>query len=236
VTMSNSPNQLSFLPDDYLERKARRRTNLVCAVIFSAFAVAASVMFVMNSRASSALDERRKKVEAEYGQAAMRIQQVQQMQEKQKRMARQAELTASLLEKVPRSYLLAEFTNSLPAGVSLLDFALTSTPRAPVVAAQTKFEQKQAARTAVVDQGPKVYDVKLQLTGVAFSDVQVAQYIRKLSESALLKQVSLVLVEEFKQDDQKLRKFQLEMRLDPQAEVQPGERKDTKTAALEVTE
>ena len=29
-----APNELSFLPDDYLERKARRRTNAICAVLF----------------------------------------------------------------------------------------------------------------------------------------------------------------------------------------------------------
>ena len=30
----SSPNQLSFLPDDYLETKRRRRTNFVCALLF----------------------------------------------------------------------------------------------------------------------------------------------------------------------------------------------------------
>ena len=29
-----APNELSFLRDDYLERKARRRTNAICAVLF----------------------------------------------------------------------------------------------------------------------------------------------------------------------------------------------------------
>ena len=29
-----APNELSFLPDDYLERKARRRANAICAVLF----------------------------------------------------------------------------------------------------------------------------------------------------------------------------------------------------------
>ncbi len=28
-----SPNQLSFLPDDYMERKSQRRTNAICAVL-----------------------------------------------------------------------------------------------------------------------------------------------------------------------------------------------------------
>ena len=32
--MSSAPNELSFLPDDYLARKAQRRTNIFCAVLF----------------------------------------------------------------------------------------------------------------------------------------------------------------------------------------------------------
>ncbi len=230
----SSPNQLSFLPDDYLERKARRRTNLVCAVIFCGFVIGVGTMSFLNGRTKSALAEREAKAEVEYAQAAQRIKQVQEMQEKQKRMARQAELTASLLEKVPRSYLLAEFTNALPAGVSLLDFSLSSLVRQTQPQPTTKFEQKQAAlKTAPAEVRPRVYDVRIQLTGIAYTDVQVAQYISKLSESPLLQQVSLMLVEEHQQDGQKLRKFQLEMRLNPEAEVRSDPRQ-TQTAVVEV--
>ena len=49
------------------------------------------------------------------------IEEVKDLQQKQEIMARQAELASSLLEKVPRSNLLAEITNSLPNGVSLID-------------------------------------------------------------------------------------------------------------------
>ncbi len=230
MSTNPSPNQLSFLPDDYLARKAQRRTNTLCAILFGAFLVGVGVTFFFNSRTTRALAQREAGVEVEYNQAALRIQQVQRMQEKQKRMARQAELTASLLEKVPRSYLLAEYTNALPAGVSLLDFKLTSVMRQQPVVATTKFEQNQI-KAAPVEVQPKIYDVKMQLTGLAYSDVQVAQYIGKLSESQLLQQVSLKVVEEHVVDKKKLRQFQLEMTLRPNAEVQP-DTKDTRTASI----
>src|SRR5690606_32806762 len=120
-------------------------TNLVCAVIFCRFVIGVGTMSFLNGRTKSALAEREAKAEVEYAQAAQRIKQVQEMQEKQKRMARQAELTASLLEQVPRRYLLAEFTNALPAGVSLLDFSLSSLVRQTQPQPTTEFGQKQAA-------------------------------------------------------------------------------------------
>jgi len=72
------------------------------------------------------IEDQYTKVQDQYTSAAKRIEQVQQMQDKQRKMAQQAELTAGLLEKVPRSFILAELTNGIPEGVSLLDFRLDS--------------------------------------------------------------------------------------------------------------
>src|ERR1044072_1275186 len=100
------------------------------------------------------------------------------MQEKQRTMAHQAELTASLLEKVPRSFILAEITNGIPTGVSLLDFSMASTisQQNPATAARTAFEVRQAEINAAANgttinslatAQAKVYDVMMKLTGVA---------------------------------------------------------------------
>src|SRR6266496_1183098 len=119
-----APNELSFLPDDYLERKARRRTNAICAILFFIVISTIAGAFTVTERSMREIDQQFAQVEQQYADAAKRIEQVQQMQEKQRTMAHQAELTASLLEKVPRTFLLAEITNGIPEGVSLLDFSL----------------------------------------------------------------------------------------------------------------
>src|SRR5688572_19534353 len=121
-----APNELSFLPDDYLERKARRRTNAICAVLFCVVISAIGGAFTVTERSMRETQQQYERVQQEYTDAAKRIEQVQQMQDKQRKMAQQAELTAGLLEKVPRSFILAELTNGIPTGVSLLDFRLDS--------------------------------------------------------------------------------------------------------------
>src|ERR1051325_3467700 len=110
----DAPNELSFLPDDYLERKARRRTNAICAVLFCIVMGAIGSAFWVSEKSMHEIDSQFAHVEQQYTDAAKRIDQVQQMQEKQRTMAHQAELTASLLEKVPRTFLLAELTNGMP--------------------------------------------------------------------------------------------------------------------------
>jgi len=223
-----APNELSFLPDDYLERKARRRTNVICSVLFCVVIAAIGGAFTVTERSMREIEKQAADVQNQYTEAARRIEQVQQMQEKQRTMAHQAELTASLLEKVPRTFVLAEITNGIPEGVSLLDFMLNSTlATTPTPAARTAFELRKAeieagkSVTALAAQ-PRVYDVSLKLTGVANNDGQVSQFITKLNQSTMFQDVNLIFTDEFQQGEdkeRKLRKFQIEMKLNPHAQV-----------------
>src|SRR5687767_9208465 len=124
-----APNELSFLPDDYLERKGRRRANAVCAALSVVVMGAIASAFWLTERTMSEVEARAAKVDAAFTDAARSIEQVNKMKAQQRKIVHQAELAASLVERVPRSNLLAEFTNSLPAGTSLLDLALESRVR-----------------------------------------------------------------------------------------------------------
>ncbi|MGH7214943.1 MAG: PilN domain-containing protein [Tepidisphaeraceae bacterium] len=239
----SSPNQLSFLPDDYLERKRQRRTNVICCFLFMVVMAAIGSAFTLTERTVKKVEAEHAAVEADYTEAAKRIEQVKSMQDKQRKMANQAELTSSLLEKVPRSYLMAEITNAMPGGVSLLDFTLDARKRAAPSAAsssnKTALEKKKsrdaaAKQAASAPPAPTTYDVHMKMTGIAATDVQVAQFITKLNQSRLLKDVNLVISDEFEQDSEKLRRFQIELMLNPTAQVDPTEKKDTKTVSVEI--
>jgi Tfp pilus assembly protein PilN len=232
-----SPNELSFLPDDYLERKAQRRTNVICAVLFLIVIVAIGSTFTLADRSLRNLEKKDEDVDRAYAEAVKPIELVKQLQDKQQRMATQAELAASLLEKVPRSFVLAEITNSLPNGVSLLELTMESKLHVqPAPPPKTAFDAKRADSTSNKPpaEQPKLYDVSLKISGIAYTDVQVAQFITKLNESKLLSDVNLVISDEFKQDDQQLRRFQVEAMLDPNADVTTMQKNST--AAVELKE
>ena len=243
-----APNELSFLPDDYLERKQRRRTNAICAVLFCVVLGAIGGAFTVTEKSMREIEKQYSDVEQQYTDAARRIEQVQQMQEKQRTMAHQAELTASLLEKVPRSFMLAEITNGIPQGVSLLDFSMASQLSSKAQSnAKTAFEMRQAEINAAANgttinslatAQAKVYDVTMKITGVAPNDVQVAQFIAKLNRSTMFRDVNLVFTDEFKdgERDVKLRKFQIELTLNPAAKIEPGTTpvRNTGTAAVQL--
>jgi Tfp pilus assembly protein PilN len=245
----SGPNQLSFLPDDYLDRKARRRANVLCALGALAVLSVAVTVFWYTEKLSAAVEKRFAEVDKQYGDAAARIEKVNQMRNQQQQVVRRAELAASLVEKIPRSNVLAEFTNSLPQGLSLLNITMESREKASApVSAMTAFEAKRAAlegRTVSAPATVKLYDVFLKIEGVASTDVQVAQFISKLNRSQLFKDVNLVVSEEYKQqaqastssgrpaDTDVMRKFQIEMMLNPNAEVMNPVNPNSRTTAVQ---
>ena len=131
-----------------------------------------------------------------------------------------------------------------------MDFALESkkrnlTPAGATGRAASAFEQRKMTEAQKKAQAAdaaanahlaemKLFDVSMKLTGIAPNDVAVAQFIRKLTVSRLLKDVNLVITDEFIQDGEPMRKFVIECMLDPTAEVQPGENHNNKTAATEI--
>lgn len=240
----SSPNQLSFLPDDYLERRARRRTNVICSFLFVCGVAGIGSAFTLSERADARAQDKHAAVSGDYVEEAKRIERARQIQDKQRQIAHQAELTASLLEKVPRSYLLAEITNSMPSGVSLLDLNLESKVKTAPVAerAKTAMEKKKEKKQSEEQKNapppppkPKVYEVALRLTGIAATDVQVAQFISKLNQCKFLKDVNLVISDEFALEDETLRKFQIDMLLDGAAEA-PTAPAGSKTVSVELRE
>ncbi len=235
-----SPNQLSFLPDDYMEKKLRRRTNAILGTLFFVVVCAIGGTLFLKEQATRQMERQKSDLDSQLTEAARPIEQFKQMQEKQQTLAKQAEITSSLLERVPRTYLLAEITNGIPGGVSLLDFNLDSKLRAGAAssAPKTAFDAKRAEAEAGnrVSQA-RVYDVTMRITGIAATDVQVSQFITKLNRSSLFRDVNLLVSEEFKQKAETVRKFSVEMTLNPDAAVSINDiKKDTGTAALPVTQ
>lgn len=234
-----APNELSFLPDDYLEQKWKRRANVVCALLALLTAGGVAAAWSWERKHSAQIEARFAEVDNRYVDAARKIEQVKKMHEQQREVVHHAELAAALVEKVPRSNILAEITNKLPPGVSLLEFTMDSHPHQGPPAPVSSFEQHRAAIEGQNSptKAPQ-YDVHLKVTGVAQNDSQVAALISGLSHSNLFQDVNLIITDSWeppqgagqKSDkSETLRRWQVEMMLNPQAEV-----REEKSAAVEL--
>lgn len=240
----NSPNELSFLPEDYLQRKARRRAMVLGCALLSLVVSGVGAALYVTEHSMDEVEHRHQAVVTKYKEAARRIDQVRKLHEQQRKIVQHAEVAASLVEKVPRSNILAELTNRLPHGTSLLDLMLESRPHQEVTPqGQSAFDSKKAALEAKhkadanVIEAPK-FDVTIKVTGVADTDVQVAQYLTNLNQSKLFNDVNLVISDVYQPPGEKsatMRRFQVQLSLNPKAEVKDGP-PGMATAAVELNQ
>jgi Tfp pilus assembly protein PilN len=206
---------INFVPDDYIQSNESRRANLMCLVLFCVVMAGLAGSFVTIKIRQRACREQEKQVNAKMAKLEESIKKFEELQTKRKEMMRTALTTAELLEPVPRSVLLASLTNNLPPGVSLvkLDMIQKEAPH-PSAAARTRGKYEASPNKGSADQeaklsGEKALETRMEIEGLAPSDLQVAAYIEHLSSSALLSNVALVESKERKVDSTMWRQFKL---------------------------
>jgi Tfp pilus assembly protein PilN len=222
----------SFLPEDYLDQKAERRTNLISLSLFGVVMVSVFAAFLVTNRQWSQVKSARASVNEQYEEAAAQIETLNELEQQKDQMLSKARLAAALVERVPRSILLAELINRMPNRLGLLEFELKSQKIKPPremprrnqsrgrlgpKRAMTREEAEQLQEDKKIE--PPRYLVSLKLVGVAPTDIEVSDYINALNSYALLKEVNLVSSEERKYEGEKMRQFEIAMTLDPVADV-----------------
>jgi Tfp pilus assembly protein PilN len=163
----------------------------------------------------------------EYRQAAKSITQIRQLEARKEQVIAKARTAAELLERVPRSYVLACVTNGLPEGASLAKVQLRTTVAMAPKASQSKAKfsartsrrRKREEPTEPEITRPKL-TVGIEITGLARTDVEVAQFISNMQSNPLLSSVELVYSAEEEVHEEVLRKFQVTMQLADNAEVE----------------
>jgi len=211
---------INFVPDDYVQSSESRRANLMCLVLFSVVMAALGGSFVAIKIRQRVCGTEESLVNAKMARMQESIKKFEELQAKRKEMMKTALTTAELIEPVPRSVLLASLTNTLPIGVSLVKLDVRqaepgkANPRGK--SSQNKYEATQAKKgdepTTRLSAEQKL-DTHMDIQGMAPSDIQVAEYIRRLSNSVLLENVALVESAEKVVEDTSFRHFKLKAML-----------------------
>jgi Tfp pilus assembly protein PilN len=226
----------SFLPEDYLDQKAERRTNLISLSLFGIVMVSVFAAFLVTNRQWSQVKSARASINEQYEHAAAQIETLNELEQQKNQMLTKARLAAALVERVPRSILLAELINRMPNRLGLLEFELESqvvkparerpgrratTSRLGPKRAMTREEAAKLQEEKKIE--PPRYHVSLRMVGVAPTDVEVSQYISQLNAYPLLKDVNLEYSEERKFEGEKMRQFEIKMTLNPKADVRDAD-------------
>jgi Tfp pilus assembly protein PilN len=204
---------INFVPDDYIQNNESRRTNLIYLILLVVVMAALGGSFITIKVRQRACRAKEELVNTRMTKMNQAIQQFDELQVKKRAMMKTALTTAELLEPVPRSILLASLTNNLPSGVSLVNLTLLQkepkNKNQPTVS--SKYQAAQSDNTTGQSKlsPEQMLDTFIEIEGMAPSDLQVASYIERLSNSTLMHNVALVESKEHKIDESTFRQFKL---------------------------
>ncbi|GAG00907.1 unnamed protein product, partial [marine sediment metagenome] len=207
---------INLMPEDYLKLRAKRRTSVICLILFAVVMVGVLTAALLSEESRRRTLQVRDRVDGDYAEAAKLIRQMQHLQARKSTLLRKAELTASLMERVPRSYLLAVVTNALPQGASLTKFDLER-KRLTVIAKSARSSGSKKTKFATVSQRRLAksppYLIAVNVTGLAGTDIQVARFIANVAGNPLARSVDLIYSQEKIVDDVTLREFRIRIDL-----------------------
>ncbi len=236
----------SFLPEDYLAKKAHSRTNTIALTLFSVATVGVIGAFFVTHRQWNDVRTYQEAINVRYSQAAKDIEQLKQLEAQKTQLLAKAELTTSLIERVPRSILLAELVNRMPEEMTLLELDLEAkrvkVQKKPPAAASSTGSSTLASRvsaqaangaSAVPQYDAPRFDTTVTLIGVAPTHSLVAAYASNLQSCTLLSNVELRFSDKTKIKDQNMYKFRLDCTLDPVADARELNPEDNPTLAVD---
>ncbi|MFO0856951.1 MAG: PilN domain-containing protein [Phycisphaerales bacterium] len=209
-------NNASFLPADYIQRKAEVRNNLIVLSLFALVMMGVGGAFYMTNKAKVNLGQEfvslREQCEAESKQ----IEALKKLQEQRAVMMEKAEITAALLEPVPRWAVLSELRYRMPETVRLDSFEMKGNRNGGggggINMPKIKTLVDSTAGVAP-DARPKIvapsFTYEVVINGAAEENNDVADYLTSLKSSPLLKDVELTFIKEQKENKKILRKFEI---------------------------
>lgn len=226
----------SFIPAEYIQERVELRANATNMLLFVVVMACVAGAFLVTHRQWNAVKEEQKIINALYQAETEKIEQLKVLEVHRAEMIDKAEMTALLLEKVPRSVLMAEMINRLPDKVTLSELQIKSRrivealpkPKpgqttqnltsAKSGAAGLAADDKTKAVAAPVVRPPRM-EYTLLVTGFAAGDVDVADFQKSLKDSPVLDRVDLVSSLQVKMDELQIRKFRIDAVLKPNADV-----------------
>ncbi len=225
----------SFLPEDYLDKRIARRTNFISLALFCVVTVGVIGAFLVTNRQWNDVRRYQQAINVRYSKAAQEIEQLKSLEEQKSQLLAKAELTTALIERVPRTILLAELINRMPEDITLLELEITSkriaapagansaasSAGAKAVAGATTSRSNPKAASAAPDPrsiAPS-FKTRVVLVGVSNTHNNVARYSAALQNCQLINNIELVFSERTIIKNRELNKFRIEADIVPTADA-----------------
>ncbi len=220
----------TFLPEDYVAKLAERRSNMLAVSLFVIVTLGVVGAFFVTNRQWNDVKRYQQAINVRYTKAATDIEQLKVLEEQKNGLLQKAELTTALIERVPRSILLAELINRMPKRVVMLQLFMESERLDKPIRASSSKKAKsltgakkgskrgsaskddgdaKAAPDPVAIAAPRL-STTIVVIGVAPQHKDIARFVASLQECELLTGVELKFSETTIIQDREMKKFRIE--------------------------
>jgi hypothetical protein len=217
-----SPASSSFLPEDYIARKTESRVNILILGLFALVLGGVVAAFVVTNRHWHEIRTRQENVNEQWSLEGAKMEQLKALEKQRAQMMEKAEITAALVERVPRWAVLGEVTLRMPQDMRLDTMMIKCTRQEPQAAPPAKGPGAAPLVKSLTDkitgatptpEKPKVqaprFTYALTIVGSTAKNTDVADFLASLKTSPALSGVELTYIREAKEKDRELRKFEI---------------------------
>lgn len=235
----------TFLPEDYVSKLAERRSNMLAVTLFVIVTMAVVGAFFVTNRQWNDVKRYQQAINVRYTKAAADIEQLKVLENQKSGLLQKAELTTALIERVPRSILLAELINRMPKRVVMLELSVKSERLEKVKRASsssstaksmtnakkpsakgklnlksggTGAEAPKPAPDPIAAAAPRL-STTIAVMGVAPTHKDIARFVAALQQCELLTSVELKFSETTIINDRELKKFRVEAKIADHADA-----------------
>jgi Tfp pilus assembly protein PilN len=222
---STSPTPGSFLPEEYIRSRSESRANILTLSLFAVTLACVLGAFVATKTQVQNLQARKARVNEQFRLAGEKIEQLKELERQQAQMMEKADITAALIEKVPRWAVLGEISLRVPKDMKLELLQIKSTrieppkpppaTKAPAVKSLTgkfagavKGESPKDPPPLPRAQAPR-FEYALTIEGSAPRNNDIADFLTSLKLSPVLDKVETPFIREQRDGDREVRRFQI---------------------------
>lgn len=218
----------SFLPPEYIEQQRDHRTTFLAIGLFVVVVIAVLAAFLYRQGQLRQVVEVQENLITRTEEAGMKVAMLTALQQSRSQMFERAEIAAALVERVPRSILIAQMIDRMPDGLGLTEFELQSTliRKAPTSSSKTRkrtnnrvptrseIDAKEKSKVVI----PK-YVVRMKMKGIAPTDLHVSEFLSALNKFPIMQNVRLESTREDLIDEDIVRRFEITGALKANADV-----------------
>ena len=203
----------NFLPESFLHAQTRRRIIVRSGLVLVLIVLSTSAYYITCMRQLAVLERRLGELKMHDEGAGQRNSELTKLQTQQKELLALVKVCQTLTPPLDTTLILAAMDKLMPSSMGLTNFSMTSSPIQPTPVPAKGDRSKSRRRASAAAEQPGLPPVKLELTGVAPSDVVVARFVNDLSEHILFDRVKLIFSRSMDDSDLGAREFSIEVEI-----------------------